>query len=179
MRRQTAWGAELIKFLDGLAISILHQDNLICRMNSFFFKLSWCKTASRAWKWINSVHQTAATTFAFSSICFLLLWRVFKLQDAPVGNKNKKIDGHAKETLLLVCRRASCTCWLTARFVGTWAAATTSSWCTPPGAVTARISNPRGSRWAWHFFSQIEFMQKMAWTGTLRLTLNSSANEAK
>ena len=39
-----------------------------------FFNLSWCKIASAARNWINSVTQTAATTFAFSSVFILLLW---------------------------------------------------------------------------------------------------------
>ena len=39
-----------------------------------FFKLSNCKIASMAKNWINSVPQTATTTFAFSSIFIVLLW---------------------------------------------------------------------------------------------------------
>ena len=39
-----------------------------------FFKSFWCKIASAARNWINSVTQTAATTFAFSSVFILLLW---------------------------------------------------------------------------------------------------------
>ena len=37
------------------------------------FKSSWCTIASAARNWINSVPQTAATTFAFSSRFILLL----------------------------------------------------------------------------------------------------------
>ena len=33
-----------------------------------FFKTSWCKIASAAMSWTNSVPQTAGTTFAFSSV---------------------------------------------------------------------------------------------------------------
>ena len=39
-----------------------------------FFKSSQCKIASMARNRINSVPQTAATTFAFSSVVILLLW---------------------------------------------------------------------------------------------------------
>ena len=40
-----------------------------------FFKSSWWKTASAAMNWINSIPQAAATTFAFSSVFILLLWK--------------------------------------------------------------------------------------------------------
>ena len=47
------------------------------RMNSSLsFKSSWCKIASTAMNWINSVPHTTATTFAFSSVFNLLLWPV-------------------------------------------------------------------------------------------------------
>ena len=39
-----------------------------------FFKSSWCKIVSTVRNWINSVFQAAATTFALSSVFFLLLW---------------------------------------------------------------------------------------------------------
>ena len=39
-----------------------------------FFKSSWCKIASAARNWINSVPQTATTTFAFSSMAADLPW---------------------------------------------------------------------------------------------------------
>ena len=38
-----------------------------------FYKSSWCKIASAAKNWSNSVTQTAATTFAFFSVFFFLL----------------------------------------------------------------------------------------------------------
>ena len=87
-------GTELIQFLAALAI--LHQDDLNKGMNmnlshssyrpgaihySFqivlmqfilVFISSWCKIASAAGNGINSVPQTAATTFAFSSVFILL-----------------------------------------------------------------------------------------------------------
>ena len=84
----------LTKFCLG-ALAILHYDNLKNRMNCTrtiwrigwiapgwheeldefipFFKTSWCKIASALRNWTNSVPQTAATIFAFSSVFILLL----------------------------------------------------------------------------------------------------------
>ena len=83
----------MIKFLAALAI--LHQADLKKGMNSsnssnhpgaihpilyiilmqfiLFFKWSWCKIASAAYKLIDSAPQTAAMTFAFSSLLFFFI----------------------------------------------------------------------------------------------------------
>ena len=77
------WRTEFIQFLATLAI--LHYRTILKkRMNSsffqiilvqfiLFFKSSYSRIASMARNWINSVPQTATTTFAFSSVSFLLL----------------------------------------------------------------------------------------------------------
>ena len=52
------------------ADSILH---IVLEQLILFLKPYWCKIASVAIKWTNSVPQTAATTFVFSSIFILLL----------------------------------------------------------------------------------------------------------
>ena len=74
------WGTEVIQFLAELAI--FHQENFEQQDELILFftvyhpgsihpnlqiVLAWQKT------WINSVPQTAATTFAFSSVFILLL----------------------------------------------------------------------------------------------------------
>ena len=53
--------------------SILRSDDLKNRI-ILFFKSSWYKIASAARNWINSIPQSAATTFAFTSVWILLLW---------------------------------------------------------------------------------------------------------
>ena len=90
------WGTELIQFLAALAI--LHQDDMKKGMNLcysqyrpgavhsilhivlvdflLFFISSWCKIASVARNLISSAPpscQALALTFAFSSVCILLL----------------------------------------------------------------------------------------------------------
>ena len=77
------WGAEFIEFFAALAI--LHLGNftkkkiieyflyIILVQFILFFKLFFCKIASPARNWINSVPQTAATTFALSFFFILLL----------------------------------------------------------------------------------------------------------
>ena len=77
------WGAEFIEFFAALAI--LHLGNftkkkiieyflyIILVQFILFFKLSYCKIASPARNWINSVPQTAAPTFALSFFFILLL----------------------------------------------------------------------------------------------------------
>ena len=42
--------------------------------NHPIIKIVQCKTDSAARNWINSSPQTEGTTFAFSSVCILLLW---------------------------------------------------------------------------------------------------------
>ena len=93
------WDTDLNRFLAAL-VAILHQDDLKNRMNSsfssyhpgtvrrflhiilvqliLFFKSSWCKIVSTPRDWINSVPQTAATTFPFYSIWYWLksIWRI-------------------------------------------------------------------------------------------------------
>ena len=77
------WGTELNKFL--AALTIWHQDDLKKGMNSScssyrtgaghpILQIFLVKRASNCTNWINSAPQTEATTFAFSSVLFLLLW---------------------------------------------------------------------------------------------------------
>ena len=71
------WGTELIQFL--AALSILHQDDLKNSMQSSysstcpganhpFLQLVLVKNSKRVKELINSVPQTAMTTFALSSV---------------------------------------------------------------------------------------------------------------
>ena len=50
-----------------------------------FFNLSRCKIASVVKNCINYVPQTAATTFAFSSVFILLLWKGIYIARRPLG----------------------------------------------------------------------------------------------
>ena len=78
------WGTELIQFLAALAIFCTRMISKICWVHPILhivlvqlillFKSSWCKIASAAKKLIDSAPQTAATTFAFSSVFILFLW---------------------------------------------------------------------------------------------------------
>ena len=67
--------------LGDIIVSILALLQLFCTRTIWrmgwlilFLKSFWCKIASTARNWINSVPQTTATTFAFSSVFILLLW---------------------------------------------------------------------------------------------------------
>ena len=69
------WGEEFIQFLAALATlpRTIFNHQIIIVQFILFFKTSQCKTASAARNWINSATQTAATTFAFSSVFILRL----------------------------------------------------------------------------------------------------------
>ena len=71
--RRCCLGATFIQFLSLLAI--LHQDWL-GEEDEFIlvFISSWCKIAGVARNWIILSPQTAATTFAFSSVFIFLVW---------------------------------------------------------------------------------------------------------
>ena len=69
----SVWGADFIQFLAALTIfprSIWKNR----RISTFSSKSTERKTASAARNCINSAPQTETTTFAFASVCILLLW---------------------------------------------------------------------------------------------------------
>ena len=71
------------------------QDKII-----LFFKSSWCKIASTARTWSNSVPQAAATTFAFSSVYILDLY-VDHYSDLVLGGGVVGVDGGGRHPPLV------------------------------------------------------------------------------
>ena len=77
---RTIWRIRLIHpFLHIILVQFFFFSYSILVQLILFFISSWCKIAGAARNWINSVPQTAATTFSFSSVFILLLWYVDKV----------------------------------------------------------------------------------------------------
>ena len=73
-----------------------HREDFEKRINSSYSsKASKYKIASGTRSWINSVPQTAATTFAFSSVFILLLWLTDYRQECPSSGVNTGATDHS------------------------------------------------------------------------------------
>ena len=77
---------------------------IILTMFILFFESSKCKSASMARNWINSVPQTAATTFAFSFVFILLLRcvhppdKILEVDACPLGLVLQPL-GHSRQDI--------------------------------------------------------------------------------